>query len=307
MMKHRSSRRRRDVNGILLLDKSPGLTSNAALQQAKRLFEARKAGHTGSLDPLATGLLPICFGEATKLSGYLLDADKRYEAVICLGIRTDTGDSEGAEIARGDTSGIDRVRIEAAVADLRGELEQVPPMHSAIKRQGVPLYRLARQGIEVERAARRVTVYRFEVLDIDGDRVRVEIDCSKGTYIRVLADDLGEALGCGAHIGELRRTGVGPLNASQMVTLEALASLAEQEGAPALDACLLPMESALADRPAVHLPKDSAYFLVRGQPVFVPQAPSEGLVRIHAPGDRFLGVGEILEDGRVAPRRLLSQ
>lgn len=304
-MKHRHPRGR-DLTGILLLDKPSGMTSNAALQAAKRLFRARKAGHTGSLDPLATGLLPVCFGEATKLSGFLLEADKRYRAVIRLGVRTITGDSEGEVIRRGDIAGLDRARIEEAVAAFRGEQQQVPPMHSAIKQNGVPLYKLAHQGIEVERQPRAVTIHRFEVMDFEGDRLTVEVDCSKGTYIRVLADELGERLGCGAHICELRRTGVGAFDQHSMVTLDQIEELAAA-GPEALDAVLVSMESALAQWPDVRLPKDVAYFLVRGQPVFVPHAPSRGLVRIYTREDRFLGVGHILDDGRVAPKRLVNQ
>jgi len=305
-MKHRHSRGR-EVTGILLLDKPSSMTSNGALQVVKRLFRARKAGHTGSLDPLATGLLPICFGEATKLSGFLLEADKSYRAVVRLGERTTTGDSEGEVIRRGDTAGIDCARVEQAAASFRGELLQIPPMHSAIKQNGVPLYKLAHQGIEVERKAREVTIHRFEVVDFSDDRVTIEVDCSKGTYIRVLADELGELLGCGGHICELRRTGVGAFDASRMVTMEALQAMAEEGGEAALDACLVSMESALAQWPDVRLSKDVAYFLVQGQPVFVPHAPSRGLVRIYTGEDRFLGVGHILDDGRVAPKRLVNQ
>lgn len=303
-MKRRNNRGR-DVTGILLLDKPAGMTSNAALQAAKRLMRARKAGHTGSLDPLATGLLPICFGEATKLSAFLLEADKRYRVVVRLGARTTTGDAEGEVISRGDTAGLTRARIEEAASAFQGEIEQVPPMFSAVKHKGVPLYKLAHQGIEIERKARQVTVYRIEVIDFRDDCVELDIACSKGTYVRVLADELGEALGCGGHVESLRRTGVGAFDSDSMVDLETLERLAA-EGEGALDATLLSMESALAQWPDVRLPKDVAYFLVRGQPVFVPHAPAEGLVRIYTREDRFLGVGRILDDGRVAPKRLIN-
>lgn len=295
----------REVTGILLLDKPSGITSNAALQSAKKLFRARKAGHTGSLDPLANGLLPLCFGEATKLSGFLLDADKRYIADIRLGARTATGDAEGEVLRRGDAATIDRATIEAAVARFRGEIDQVPPMFSAVKQNGVPLYKLAHQGIEVERKARPVVIHRFEVLAFEGDTVTVEVHCSKGTYIRVLADELGEVLGCGAHVSRLRRTGVGAFDAGRMFTLDALAGIAER-GEAALDACLVSMEDALGQWPDVRLSQEVAYFLVRGQPVFVPHAPSQGLVRIYTREDRFLGVGRILDDGRIAPKRLIN-
>ncbi len=307
MSRRHSRPKGRDVTGILLLDKPSGITSNAALQHAKRLFRARKAGHTGSLDPLANGLLPLCFGEATKLSGFLLDADKRYVADIRLGARMTTGDAEGEVMRRGDLAAIDRAVIEAAIARFRGEIEQVPPMFSAVKQNGVPLYKLAHQGIEVERQPRQVVIHRFEVRAFEGDTVTVEVDCSKGTYIRVLADELGEVLGCGAHVSRLRRTGVGAFDASRMYTLDELAAIAADGGEDALDACLVSMEDALGQWPDVRLSQEVAYFLVRGQPVFVPHAPSHGLVRIYTREDRFLGVGRILDDGRIAPKRLLNQ
>ncbi len=305
MSRHRRPKGR-DVTGILLLDKPSGITSNAALQLAKKLFQARKAGHTGSLDPLANGLLPLCFGEATKLSGFLLDADKRYVADIRLGARTTTGDAEGEVLRCGDAGVIDRAAIEVAVARYRGEIDQVPPMFSAVKQNGVPLYKLAHQGIEVERKARPVVIHRFEVLDFANDTVTVEVHCSKGTYIRVLADELGESLGCGAHVSRLRRTGVGAFDAGVMYTLEALAEIAAGGDEARLDACLVSMEDALAQWPDVRLSKEVAYFLIRGQAVFVPHAPSQGLVRIYTREDRFLGVGRILDDGRIAPKRLIN-
>lgn len=305
MSRHRRPQGR-DVTGILLLDKPSGITSNAALQTAKKLFQARKAGHTGSLDPLANGLLPLCFGEATKLSGFLLDADKRYVADIRLGARTTTGDAEGEVLRRGDAEVIDRAAIEAAVARYRGEIDQVPPMFSAVKQNGVPLYKLAHQGIEVERKARPVVIHRLDVLDFTDDTVTVEVHCSKGTYIRVLADELGETLGCGAHVSRLRRTGVGAFDAGCMFTLDALAEIAAGRDEARLDACLVSMEDALAQWPDVRLSKEVAYFLIRGQAVFVPHAPSQGLVRIYTREDRFLGVGRILDDGRIAPKRLIN-
>lgn len=296
----------RDVTGILLLDKPSGITSNAALQAVKQIFRARKAGHTGSLDPLANGLLPICFGEATKLSGFLLDADKRYVADFTLGARTTTGDSEGEVISRGDTGAVTRARVEAAVASFRGEIEQVPPMHSAVKQNGVPLYKLAHQGLEVERKARSVVIHSFEVLAFANDIVTVEVHCSKGTYIRVLAEELGELLGCGAHVSRLRRTGVGAFAADRMHTLDELRENAATSGEEGLDATLVSMGDALTQWPDIRLTQDVAYFLIRGQAVFVPHAPSQGLVRIFTREDRFLGVGRILEDGRVAPKRLVN-
>lgn len=295
----------RDISGIVLLDKPGGITSNAALQAVKRLFRAHKAGHTGSLDPLADGLLPVCLGEATKLSGYLLDADKRYRTVIRLGITTTTGDAEGEVLVVRDTAAVDRARVDAAVARFTGVIEQTPPMHSAIKQNGVPLYKLAHQGIAVERQPRRVIVHAIEVLCLEGDRLELDVHCSKGTYIRVLAEDIGAALGCGAHVSALRRTGVGGFDSRRMVSLESLRELAEG-GTGGLDAQLVSMEEALAGWPDVRLAPEVAFFLRRGQAVFVPHAPAHGLVRIYTREDRFLGIGHILEDGRVAPKRLVN-
>lgn len=305
-MKRRHRRARgRDVNGILLLDKPAGMTSNAALQAVKRLFNARKAGHTGSLDPLATGLLPICLGQATKLSGFLLEADKRYYTTLRLGVRTATGDAEGEVLSERGTAAIDRDRVVEAVTRFRGKIEQVPPMYSAVKQNGVPLYKLAHQGIEVQRDARTVIIHSLDLLGFEDDTVELDVHCSKGTYVRVLADEIGELLGCGAHVSALRRTGVASFDARRMVTLERLEALAG-EGVEHLDALLVSMEDALGQWPDVRLSQEVAYFLRQGQPVFVPHAPSDGLVRIYTREDRFLGVGHILEDGRVAPKRLIN-
>jgi len=295
----------RDVSGIVLLDKPAGITSNAALQAVKRLFRARKAGHTGSLDPLATGLLPVCLGEATKLSGFLLDADKRYRTVIGLGVTTTTGDAEGETLRVREVTGLDRGRVEEAVARFTGAIEQIPPMHSALKRNGVPLYRLARQGVAVEREPRPVVIHELAVVGIEPNSIELDVHCSKGTYIRVLAEDIGEALGCGAHVRFLRRTGVGGFDTSRMVAPETLRELAEQ-GQEVLDARLVSMEEALVHWPDVRLSPDVAFFLRRGQAVFVPHAPARGFVRIYTREDRFLGIGHVLEDGRVAPKRLVN-
>ncbi len=296
---------RRDVHGIILLDKPYGVSSNAALQRVKRLFQARKAGHTGSLDPLATGLLPVCLGDATKMSGFLLDADKSYRVRIKLGIKTTTGDAEGAAVTIRPVVGIDKPRLLRALEDFTGQIEQVPPMHSAIKQNGQPLYKLAHQGVIVERQPRSVIIRKITLLQFEGDRVEVEVDCSKGTYIRVLAEDIGEALGCGAHVAELRRTRAGPFDGAQMLTLDALEECAK-EGLPCLDGLLLPMDSALAHWPDVLLPDDAAYFLRQGQAVRASHAPASGWVKLYTRQRRFLGVGCMLEDGRVAPRRLVG-
>ena len=295
--------RGRAVNGILVLDKPIGMSSNEALQQVKRLYRARKAGHTGSLDRLASGVLPICFGEATKLSGYLLNADKHYVATFQLGVATSTGDAEGEVVSRRPVPAFPAAEIERAVARFRGEVDQIPPMHSALKYKGKRLYQLAHEGIVVERQPRRITIHRFEVLHTEGERIEVEVLCSKGTYIRTLAEDLGTVLGCGASVAALRRIGVGPFTAGDMLGLPAIESLRDG-GSAALDARLRPMEAAVSQWPSVRLTEGVAFYLRKGQPVLVPHSPTEGWVRIHAERAGFIGVGEVLEDGRIAPRRL---
>ena len=296
----------RPISGVLLLDKPVGWTSNAALQAVKRLYQAQKAGHTGSLDPLASGLLPICLGEATKLSGLLLNADKAYRFTCRLGATTTTGDAEGEIVTTRSVGDLDRERVEAALRCFSGVIQQVPPMYSALKRDGQPLYKLARKGIEVERAPREVTIHQLRLLRLDGEELECELRCSKGTYVRTLAADLGEALGCGAHIAALRRTAVRPYDAGRMMALDALRERAEQ-GLVALEECLLPADSALMDWPAVRVRGDAAFYLRQGQPILVPHAPARGRVRLYEGDERFLGIGEILDDGRVAPRRLLLQ
>lgn len=304
----RAGRRGRDLNGILLLDKPIGLGSNEVLQIVKRLYGARKAGHTGSLDRLASGMLPLCFGEATKLSGFLLNANKRYQATVALGVRTTTGDAEGAIIERRDVAALSESSIQRCLEKFRGAIQQVPPMHSAIKHQGQRLYKLAHEGVVVEREARAVTIFELELRgwDSGGDQpwLSMEVLCSKGTYIRTLAEDIGSALECGAHVSQLRRTAAGPYEAEEMLSLARVEKLAK-EGLDALDQVLIPMESALRNWPVVKLTGDSAYYLKRGQAVLVPHAPTEGWVRITGPEHRFLGVGQVLDDGRIAPRRLV--
>jgi tRNA pseudouridine55 synthase len=295
----------RNVSGVVLLDKPVGLTSNAALQAVKRLYRATKAGHTGSLDPLASGLLPICLGEATKLSGLLLNADKAYRFTCRLGVITTTGDAEGEVLATRPVEPLSRERVATALRQFIGTIRQIPPMHSALKRGGQPLYKLARKGIEVERAPREVTVHDLRLLRLEGEYLECELRCSKGTYVRTLATDLGEALGCGAHITALRRTAVEPYDAARMVTLDILRERAEQ-GLVALDQLLLPVDSAAMAWPAIRVQGDAAFYLRQGQPVLVPRAPPRGWVRLYQGEQLFLGIGEILDDGRVAPRRLLA-
>ncbi|MFA5626684.1 MAG: tRNA pseudouridine(55) synthase TruB [Thiohalomonadaceae bacterium] len=296
--------RGRAVNGILLLDKPIGITSNAALQQVKRLFDARKAGHTGNLDPMASGLLPLCLGEATKVSTFLLDADKRYFGTCKLGVRTHTGDAEGEIIETRPVENYTEAEVIEALARFTGEIMQVPPMHSAIKHQGQPLYKLAHQGLEVERQPRPVTIHELKLLSFAGDELQIEVHCSKGTYIRTLAEDIGEVLGCGAHLKQLRRTQVGPFNESEMVTMEQLKQILLEEGQPGIDAQLLPIASALADWPAVNLSSNSSYYIRQGQAVQIPQAPTQGWLRLFDQHGGFIGVGHVLDDGRVAPKRL---
>lgn len=304
--------RGRNINGILVLDKPLGQTSNAALQAVKSLLFAQKAGHTGSLDPLATGVLPICFGEATKFSQYLLDSDKAYWVRIRLGERTETGDSDGAVVETRSVPALDRPGLEAALDAFRGEISQVPSMYSAIKHEGQPLYKLARQGIEVERKPRAVVIHENELLDFGPDWIELSIHCSKGTYVRTIAEDLGEALGCGAHVVALRRTRAGPFNVEEAVSLDAIEAAHAAGEYAWMNGLIQPVDTAVRDWPEVRLDATLTYYLLQGQPVQVAGAPSQGWVRVYGSDDpasepRFMGVGEIDDNGRVAPRRLLDQ
>ncbi|TWI50863.1 tRNA pseudouridine55 synthase [Pseudomonas duriflava] len=295
---------RRAVNGILVLDKPRGLSSNAALQKVRWLLNAEKAGHTGSLDPLATGVLPLCFGEATKFSQYLLDADKGYETVMQLGVTTTTGDAEGEILERRPVM-VNASLIEDALPRFRGDIEQVPPMYSALKRDGQPLYKLARAGEVVEREARSVTIARLELVALIDDRATLNVACSKGTYVRTLVEDLGQVLGCGAHVAELRRTQAGPFTLAQSISLETLEEAHAQGGSEALDALLLPVDSGLEHWPLLQLTEHSAYYWLHGQPVRAADAPKFGWMRVQDNNGRFIGIGEVTEDGRIAPRRLI--
>ncbi|MCX2977725.1 tRNA pseudouridine(55) synthase TruB [Candidatus Marimicrobium litorale] len=301
-------RRGRPVDGILVLDKPQGLSSNQALQKAKHLYFAAKAGHTGSLDPLATGVLPLCFGEATKFSQYLLDADKAYQSTFVLGVATASGDADSEVLQERSVEGITEAGVAQALRAFEGEIEQVPSMYSAIKQNGQPLYKLARQGIEVEREARRVVI---SALRIDafrgGERPEVDIylECSKGTYVRSLAEDLGKALGCGAHVSALRRTKAGPFGLEHSHSLGTLEALKAREQLGEMDGLLSPPDAALGELPLVQLSESGGFYMRQGQPVMVPNAPRDGIVRVALETGEFLGVGEILDDGRVAPRRLV--
>ncbi len=297
--------RGRDVHGILLLDKPSGITSNEALQQVKRLFFAKKAGHTGSLDPLASGVLPICMGEATKVSAFLLGADKCYEVRCQFGVKTATADAEGEVISTRPVEDYSDERIEAVLDQFRGPIEQIPPMYSALKHEGQRLYKLARQGVEVEREPRPVDIHELTVTARGDDWLDIFVHCSKGTYVRTLVEDIGEQLGCGAHVSRLRRTAVGPYGDENLVTIEELEAIKEKDER-ATDNLLLPIETALTQWPDVRLSPDAAFYLRQGQAVLVPRAPTSGWVRLYEGENTFLGMGEILDDGRVAPRRMMK-
>lgn len=309
----RPSRRGRDIHGVLLLDKPQGMSSNDVLQKVKRLYNANKAGHTGALDPLATGMLPICLGEATKFSQYLLDADKRYRVIARLGQRTDTSDADG-NIVEERPIQFTPQQLEQALEHFRGDTQQVPTMFSALKYQGRPLYEYARQGITVPREARPITVYELLFIRWEGEEVELEIHCSKGTYIRTIIDDLGERLGCGAHVSMLRRLQVDRYPAEKMVTLAQLqqwvadADAAGTSAAEQLDPLLLPMDTPAAAYPMVSLPQASSHWFKLGQAVQASGAPSDGLVRVfEMETDKFLGMAQIDDQGRVAPKRLVVE
>lgn len=308
----RRRNRGRSVNGMFLLDKPAGLSSNKALQRVKAIYDANKAGHTGSLDPLATGILPICLGEATKFSQFLLLSDKHYRSTFTLGVVTDTGDCDGSEVDRIDASGITRADVELAMDKFRGEIEQIPSMYSALKHQGQPLYKLARQGLVVEREPRAVTVYRYEIIDFRPGveaQLDVEVHVSKGTYVRSLAEDLGRALNCGGHVSALRRHRAGPFDESQIMTLDDLEEQSRCLGQQGLDGLLKPMDIAVGDRMAVELSSVVAGYFMLGQPVMSNQAFRNGqegdIVRVFRDDGAFLGIGAINQDGQVAPKRLV--
>lgn len=309
----RPRRRGRDVHGVFLLDKHQGASSNDVLQKVKRLFNANKAGHTGALDPLATGMLPICLGEATKFSRYLLDSDKRYRVIARLGQRTDTSDADGNIVETRPVT-FSQAELDVALESFRGETLQVPTMFSALKYQGRKLYEYAREGITVPREARPITVFELQFIRWQGDELELEIHVSKGTYIRTIIDDLGEKLGCGAHVIMLRRLQVARYPIARMMTLEQLQTLAAQVNAAEtpdyapLDALLLPMDSPAEDFPAVNLPTPVAAWFKRGMPVQAENAPASGLVRVtEGEQQKFIGMAEIADDGRVAPRRLVVE
>jgi tRNA pseudouridine55 synthase len=291
---------KRPINGVLLLDKPLGFSSNQALQKVKWLLQAAKAGHTGTLDPLATGLLPLCFGEATKFAHYLTDADKAYFATIKLGVTTNTGDAEG-EILEIRPVKLDVAQFESTLISFKGEITQIPPMYSALKHEGKALYEYARAGVEVERKERRVHIYAIQLNSFNQDVAEVTVRCSKGTYIRTLAEDIGHLLGCGAHLIGLRRIETASYRIEQAITLERFESLTAEQRSEAL----LPLDSAIQHLPTVILNKDSAFYLQQGQAIWQSGVIPQGLLRLYTEQQQFLGLGELQSDGKIGPKRLI--
>ena len=297
-------RRGRPINGILLLDKPLGLSSNKALQTVKNIYFAQKAGHTGSLDPLATGMLPLCFGEATKFSQFLLDADKEYTVRAQLGVRTSTCDSEGEIIAEKDATAISLPMLTAVLENFRGEIQQIPSMFSALKHKGQPLYKLARQGIEVERKPRDIIIHELDLLNFQPCEFSLRVKCSKGTYIRNLVDDIGEALGCGAHVLELHRTHVGAFKPEQMITLDSIEALRGDDQFTELDALILPLESISLELPQIELCDADAVQLKNGQVVRGLSLPDSALIQVFHQ-QRFIGIGTC-NQGELVAKRLIN-
>lgn len=295
-------RPKKHINGILLLDKPLGFSSNQALQKIKWLLQAAKAGHTGTLDPLATGLLPLCFGEATKFAHYLTDADKTYVATIKLGVTTTTGDAEG-EVLSTHAVNASQIDFEKACQQFVGEISQTPPMYSALKFEGKALYEYARAGVEIERQPRLVTIYSIVLNAFEADVATITVTCSKGTYIRTLAEDIGKQLGCGAHLIGLRRTGTANYQVTQAVSLEQFEAMSSEERL----ASLAPADSAVQHLPAVTLDADSAFYLQQGQAVWRSGVVPQGLLRLYDEQQVFLGLGEQQSDGKIAPKRLMRQ
>lgn len=302
----------RSINGVILLDKPTDISSNHALQRVKRIFFANKAGHTGALDPLATGMLPICLGEATKFSQFLLDSDKRYIVTAKLGVRTDTSDSQGDVVCEKPVS-VSQAQLDVALDTFRGDIMQIPSMYSALKFEGKPLYKYAREGITIDRPARPISVYEINQLRFEGDEIDLDIHVSKGTYIRTIVDDLGELLGCGAHVSMLRRTQVADYPYERMVTVAQLDSLIEQAKEQGispyelLDPLLLEMDTAVKNYPEVNISEEMGDYMLHGQPVQVFGAPDDTLVRITVgESHTFIGMGQMNDDGLIAPKRLVN-
>ena len=302
----RPRKKGRDVHGVFLLDKPQDVSSNDIMQKVKRLFKANKAGHTGALDPLATGMLPICLGEATKFSQFLLDSDKRYVVTAKLGERTDTSDAEG-QIVQSREVNVAEADILAALPALRGEILQVPTMFSALKHNGKPLYEYARAGVIVEREARPITIFELKFIDYQAPFLTLEVHCSKGTYIRTLVDDLGEALGCGAHVTMLRRLAVADYPIEEMMPIEDLALLADSFPSGELDRLLLPMDTAVASLPQLNLTAEQTKAVGFGQRVkFENTQALNGLVRLFSENGQFLGIAEITAGNIIRPNRMVN-
>jgi tRNA pseudouridine55 synthase len=299
----RRNKKGRDITGIVIVDKPTGRSSNHVLQQIKRLFDAKKAGHTGSLDPLATGVLPICLGEATKVSSYLLDSDKRYHVTCQLGVITDSGDSDGKVLTTSSIPDFTEQNLLDLIPKFIGEQHQVPPMYSALKYQGQPLYKLARQGIEVERKSRLITIYDIQLLSYTEDTITLDVRCSKGTYIRTLVEDIASELGCGGHVTMLRRVEAAGYQQQQALTVEQFEQLAEQ-GPQALDNVLLPTENALPSWPSVVATEEMVTALRFGQTIKVEQDFESANIRLFDENQQFIGLGEMSQEGIVAPKRV---
>lgn len=296
-----TKRIKRAVHGVLLLDKPYGFSSNQALQKVKWLYQAQKAGHTGTLDPLATGVLPICFGEATKFAQHLTDESKTYVATVKFGVSTTTGDKEG-EVVSEVACQVSHADITRVLPQFMGEITQVPPMYSALKVNGKPLYEYARDGVELERQPRQVTIHALRVLACEENSADIEVCCSKGTYIRTLGEDIGKALNVGAHLTALRRTATATYQIAETITIEAL----EQMSMEQLDALLLPVDTAIERLPKIVLHEDAAYYFKQGNPVWLSGAIPAGDLRIYSTAGLFLGIGQQQRDGRIAPKRVVN-
>jgi tRNA pseudouridine55 synthase len=296
----------RAVNGLLVLDKPSGPTSNGVLQRVKRMYQARKAGHTGSLDPLASGMLPLCFGSATKLSAYLLGADKEYRVTAAFGSKTDTADADGRIVAESPVKAIDRDTLLAVLGKFRGRIEQIPPMYSALKQDGRRLYELARRGEEVPRAPRRVEIHNLELEIFDPQHPVLRVCCSKGTYIRTLVEEIAAAAGTHGHVAALRRLRVSPFSEEDLIGLDEL-EVAAADGLEALDRLLLPADRAIGDWPAVYLDQQKSLKWLHGQPLTGFGESDPGLVRVYDSGSGFLGIGAVLADGRLVPKRVFAE
>ena len=293
-------RPKKNISGVLLLDKPLGYSSNQALQKIKLLYQAAKAGHTGTLDPLATGLLPLCFGEATKFAHFLTDADKVYIATVKFGITTNTGDAEGQVLSVKDVN-ISKMQLEQVCSQFLGVISQVPPMYSALKHEGTAMYEYARAGVEIERAARAVTIHNIEINAFDRDVATITVKCSKGTYIRTLAEDIGAQIGCGAHLIGLRRTATANYHINQAITIEQFEAMSVAQRA----LLLRPADSAVEHLPEITLDIDSAFYLQQGQAILHSGNIPEGLIRLYNEQGEFLGLGEQQSDGKIAPKRLI--